>query len=332
MIGVAVIGIGKWGRNHVRVYRELQLDGEVGKVNICDPNESHVHEVSRTLEVESVTDYRQILKDPEIHAVNIATPSNTHYQIAKDFLQAGKDILVEKPMTLNAGEAPELISIAESTNCILMSGHLFRYHPAVRELKRMICAGDLGTIHNIVSFRMALGIPRDDMGVIYALGIHELDLFCYLLGVDYPDSLTAVSSTTYRKEIEETAMISMDFGKAKGFALESWLIPAYGKLRDLVVVGSEKSVRIDYLNPGELHLFNAKIVLSNGTPVRVDNEGEYIVSIPYAEPLKEELKHFISCVNTRQKPLSDGLVGLRAVIMAEAALTSARTNRAVDVP
>jgi len=98
------------------------------------------------------------------------------------------------------------------------------------------------------------------------------------------------------------------------------------------VVGSEKSVRIDYLNPGELNLFNTKIVLSNGTPVRVDNEGEYTVSIPYAEPLKEELKHFISCVNTRQKPLSDGLVGLRAVKMAEAALISARTNRAVAIP
>jgi len=275
-----------------------------------------------------VTDYRSLLEDKEVQAVSIATPSKTHFTLAKEFMEAGKDVLVEKPMTMDIEESEGLVEMAQDRGRVLMVGHIFRYHPAVRELKRRIEAGELGKIQNMVGQRMYFGIPREDMGVIYALGIHELDLFCYLLGVDYPLGLVAVASRLYRQEIEETAMIAMDFGYAKGFAFESWLVSAYGKLRDLVVVGSECSARVDYLNPEELHIFDTRIATDGGIPVRAEDDGHRIVSIPYAEPLKEELKHFISCVTTRQSPLSDGLVGLRAVMMAETALFSARTDGA----
>jgi len=93
------------------------------------------------------------------------------------------------------------------------------------------------------------------MGVIYALGIHELDMFCYLMDVDYPNTLTATASTSFQSGIEETCMITMDFGGVKGYALESWLVPVYGKRRDLILIGSEKSAKIDYLSPQELQLF-----------------------------------------------------------------------------
>jgi predicted dehydrogenase len=170
------------------------------------------------------------------------------------------------------------------------------------------------------------------MGVIYALGLHELDTFCYLLGVDYPKSIVAAVSKSYGGDIEETAMISADFGHARGYALESWLVPAYSKMRDLVVVGSKGSARVDYLTPHELYMFDNRIIIDEGIPVRVEDKGKRTISIPYAEPLKEEIKHFISSIISRQSPTSDGYVGLRAVTMAEAALKSAKTGKAVVVP
>ena len=330
MTGVAVIGTGSWGENHARVYKELWLEGVVDTVKICDLNQSRIRDLSSALGIEGTARYKQILDDPHIQAVSIATPSSTHYQIAKEFMEAGKDVLVEKPMTMDVNEAEQLVELATQKNRILMAGHIFRYHPAVQELKGRIDEGELGEIQNIVSNREAYDLPRTDMGVIYALGIHELDMFCYLLGVDYPKSLTATTSKVYSRDIEETAIIAMDFGIAKGYAFESWLLPGYGKRRDLLVIGSKISARVDYLKPQELSLFDIKIITKNGVPVSVENKGNHIVALPYTEPLKEELKQFISCVNARKKPLSDGLVGLRAVVMAEAALASAESGKSIN--
>lgn len=332
MPGVAVIGAGHWGMNHVRIYKELCLEGLVDIVRVCDLNQARLREVTSALNIEGIAEYQNILDDPEIQAVSIVTPSRTHYQIAKEFIEAGKDVLVEKPMTMDINEAERLVTIANQNSSILMVGHVFRYHPAVRELKHRIDEGELGEIQNIISTRETFGLPRKDMGVIYALGIHELDMFCYLLGVDYPKSLIAMASKVYSQDIEETAMLAVDFGDAKGYAFESWLMPAYGKRRDLVVVGSKMSARVDYLRPQELYLFDIRLTTEKGIPVAVENNGNRIVSLPCAEPLKEELKQFMFCVNSRQRPPTDGLVGLRAVVMAEAALASAEISKAVTLP
>jgi len=328
MPGVAAIGTGQWGKNHARAYKELLSEDAISSLKVCDLDARRARELGDTLGVPWVTDYKALLEDKEVQAVSIATPSKTHYPLARQFMEAGKDVLVEKPMTMDIGEAERLVQVAQDCRRILMVGHIFRYHPAVCELKRRMDAGELGRIQNMIGQRLYFGLPRKDMGVIYALGIHELDLFCYLLGVEYPRSLVAATSKSFSQEIEETAVIAMDFGYVKGYAVESWLVSAYSKLRDLVVVGSERSARVDYLKPEELHLFDTRIVAQEGIPVRVEDKGQRIVSIPHAEPLKEELKHFISCNATRQSPLSDGLVGLRGVKMCELALASARTGSA----
>lgn len=330
MLGVAVVGTGHWGKNHARVYRQLKLKGLVDTVKICDSDESCLRKLSSTLEIPGESDYHQILADPEIKAVSIVTPSHTHYSLGRKFIEAGKDILVEKPMTTVSEDARKLVKLADKASRILMVGHIFRYHPAINELKRRLETGELGEIQNIFSQRLHFGLPRPDMGVIHALGVHELDMFCYLLNRDYPDSLTAVISHSLQSQLEETAALAMDFGNAKGYALESWLLPAYGKKRDLVVVGSKKSALVDYLKPQELVIFDTRIVVTQGgKPFRVEDEGKHIISLPFAEPLEEELKHFVSCVESRSTPVTDGLVGWRAAIMAEAALKSAKSGRQV---
>jgi predicted dehydrogenase len=332
MPGVAVIGTGSWGKNHARVYKELMAEGVIDSLKIYDADVNRARQLGGDLKVEWVSDYRNVIEDANIQAVSIATPSKTHYKIGKEFMEAGKDILVEKPMTMDIKEAKKLVEIATSHGRILMAGHIFRYHPAVCELKRMINNGELGTIQNIIGNRLYFSLPRKDMGVVYALGIHELDIFCYLLGVDYPESIIAASSKTYGQDIEETAMLSADFGSARGYAFESWLVAAYSKMRDLVVIGSKGSARVDYLAPQEFYVFNNRIIIENGLPIRAEDEGKRTITLHYAEPLKEELKHFISCVTSRKNPLSDGPVGLRAVIMAEAALKSAKAGRAIALP
>lgn len=331
MLGIAVVGTGHWGSNHARVYRELLSEGAINSLKICDSDEHRAKQWSQSLEVGYVTDYRDLIEDDSIQAVSIVTPSRTHYQLAKEFMEAGKDVLIEKPMTMDIEEAECLIDIAFNNNRILMVGHLFRYHKAVCELKRRIDAGLLGKIQIMIGSRMYFGLPRRDMGVIYALGIHEMDLFCYLQCVDYPNSLIATVSKSYSQDIEETAMITLDFGSTKGYALESWLVPVYGKKRELIVIGSEGSAWVDFLRPKELHIFDTMVVTEDGIPNHIRDEGKHTIALSSSEPLKDELMHFLSCMASRQDPLTNGAVGLRAVVMAEAALTSAKTGQMVTI-
>lgn len=332
MTGIGVIGTGYWGKNHVRTYSELASEGTIDNVKICDINEKRARELGNAFNIDYLADYEELIRDPKIDAVSIVTPSPTHYQLAKEFMEAGKDVLVEKPMTMDPGEAEKLVRISRDTGQILMVGHIFRHHPAVKELKHRIDLGEFGTIRLISSNRLSFGAPRKDMGVVYALGIHEVDMFCHLMDREYPDSILATVGYSMQPDIEDTAMISMDFGGTKAYAFESWLMPAYGKQRDLVVVGSEKTAKIDYLKPQELQILDIRIAeedFDGNTAFSVENEGSYIVPIPYAEPLKEELRHFIDCIENRTTPISDGAIGLRAVRMAEAALESARNGCAV---
>ncbi len=332
MTGIAVIGTGYWGKNHVRTYSELASEGVIDNVKICDLDEKRARELGEAFNIEYLTDYKELISDPNIDAVSIVTPSPSHYRLAKEFMEAGKDVLVEKPMTMDSKEAEDLVKIANDTNQILMVGHIFRHHPAVKELKQRIDQGEFGKIRLISSNRLSFGAPRKDMGVIYALGIHEVDMFCYLMDMDYPDTIHTTASYSLQPDIEETAMITMDFGRTKAYAFESWLMPAYGKQRDLVVVGSEKTAKIDYLKPHELEVFDIRIAeqdFDGNIAFSVENEGSYTIPIPYAEPLKEELHHFINCVNNRSIPISDGKIGLRAVRMAEAALESTKSGRMI---
>ncbi len=315
---LAVIGTGYWGKNHVRALKELLDEGKIEELYVCDVDKGRAKEIAKNYGVSYYTDYREL---PSIDGVVIATPSDTHYEIAKNFLEDGKDVLVEKPMTLDSKEAEKLIEIAEKNGNILMVGHIFRYHPAVIELKNRIERGDFGKIYYMMSNRFSLRQPRKDMGVLFALGIHEVDIFCYLLNKEYPNAIFATFEN-YIGGVEETAQITLYFEEGtKGYAFESWITPVYGKKRELVVVGSRLSAYVDYLKPNEIKFFDSMIE-SEGVAI----EGSYTVPLEYKEPLKEELKDFIECIRTRKKPIADMYVGKRAVEMIEAAIEAAKNG------
>ena len=184
---IAIIGTGYWGKNHVRILKEVLDEGKIDGLYLCDNREERLEDAARKFNISYYTNYKEIPKD--VDGVIIATPSDTHYKIAKEFLKEGKDIFVEKPMTLNSRDADDLIKIGEKNGNILMVGHVFRYHSAVNEIKKRIERGDFGRICHIMSNRFSLRVPREDMGVLFALGIHEVDIFCYLLNKEYPQGI-----------------------------------------------------------------------------------------------------------------------------------------------
>ena len=153
----------------------------------------------------------------------------------------GKDVFVEKPITLKSENAMTLIDLAKATKKILMVGHLFRYHPAVEEIKKRIDIGEFGKIQMILTFRLALGVPRKDMGVIFALAVHDLDLTCYLLNKKEPESILVDTGKFNQEKVVEMTNISLNFeNNIKGYIMESWNVPVYGKRRELLIIGSEK--------------------------------------------------------------------------------------------
>lgn len=333
MVKIAVVGTGYWGKNHVRIFKELLSEGEIDGLKICDLNMERAKKYGRIFDIEYTDDVEALAKAPDVDAVSIVTPSKTHFELAKNFMEAGKDVFVEKPMTMDSKSAVELVKIAESTGKVLMVGHVFRYHPALNELKKRIERGDLGDIYYMHSSRMSFREPRRDMGVLFALAIHEVDIFCYLLNEEYPNGLSAQVGNYLQPEIEETAWITMTFDKGVvGHAFESWVDPTGMKIRDLTVVGSLMSAKVDYLRPQELRIFDASISESvDKSGFVVQHDGSYVVPIQYKEPLKEELMHFVECVKTREMPLSDMYAGKRAVELIEIAFESARKGEMVKL-
>jgi UDP-2-acetamido-3-amino-2,3-dideoxy-glucuronate N-acetyltransferase len=215
-----------------------------------------------------------------------------------------------------------------------MVGHIFRHHSAVKELKKRVRRGDFGRIMNMFCNRLAFRVPRKDMGVLHALGIHEMDIFCYILGKKYPEEIYTHMEQHFFSGIEETAIIILKFeGDVTCYAYESWMAPAVGKKRDLIVIGDKMSARIDYLKPQELQIFDAAILPKKASTTtsepdfELEQEGSYTIPIEYKEPLKEELKHYITCVDEHTQPVSDMYAGKRAVEMVEVAFESAAAGK-----
>jgi predicted dehydrogenase len=333
IIGIAVIGTGYWGKNHVRIYKTLLIEKKIDYLKVCDINETRVKQIAEDYNLEYSANIEDIITDDRISAVVIVTPSSTHYELTKIFLESGKDVFIEKPITLNSENAKELVDIAIEQKKILMVGHLFRYHPAVKDLKRRIDLGEFGKINMIITYRFALGVPRKDMGVVYALSVHELDLSCYLLNMEFPSSILADSARFHQEIVEEMVNISMDFPNgAKSYMMESWDIPVYGKKRELIIIGAEKSAIIDYLLPNEYEIYDTKIKKQNiGENVILEIEENAVnkIVIEYKEPLKEEILHFLNCIKHRTNPETDGLVGYKAIRICEGVFKSIKENKRI---
>lgn len=325
MIKVAVIGAGAWGRNHVRIYRELE-GAELSLVSDLNP------EFMKGIPCNTTSDYREILKDKSIGAVSVCTPASTHFQIASECLEAGKHVLVEKPMCLDSSSAGKLIKLAKGRGLTLMVGHTFRFDPTIRKAREEMENGAFGRIYYLSLSRMGLKVPREDCGVIFNYAVHDLDIMCDFLGRDFPDEISAVVTRSLGRKYEDLAVISARFGDVFAYSQVSWLSPV--KVRDFWIVGEKKSAFVDTMKL-ELSIYDSGVKPSYdsfGAFQLITRSGS--VSKPEFrkwEPLKMELSHFLDCIKTGETPIASGEVGLRAVKMAEAALKSSEGGRGVSL-
>ncbi len=333
MVKVALVGVGGWGRNHARVLRELAKAGEVDEAVFCDAREDRAKRAAAG-DHAWTTDLKEVLMDPTVDAVELATPTPTHHPLAMEALEAGKDVFVEKPLAETPAQARELAERATALDRVVQVGHIFRYHPCITKVRELLADGALGDVRALHTRRAAFREPRPDMGVLHALAVHEVDLYCHLLGVDYPEAILAVTTGFHRPGIEEEAHVHMDFGDGvQGHALESWMSPQEKKERTLTIVGELGAVEVDYLNPQEVVVHDAyieEIDTDGGRVLQATHEEARTVPLEYREPLKEEVRGFLHAVETGEEPLADVHAGARAVEMVQACIRSAREGRRVD--
>jgi predicted dehydrogenase len=323
MINVAVVGAGAWGKNHIRVFSEIQ---NVRLKYICDNDPSKLLSIRKAYPQSAVVeDLKPILLDPEVTGVIVASSATSHYSLSKEILLANKDVLVEKPMALNPKDAEEILEIAEKGGKILMVGHLLIYHPVIDRLKEMVVSGELGKVYYIYTQRVNLGVIRQDENALLSFAPHDLSVILHLLEEE-PVRVSAHGESYIQHGIEDVVFVSLRFSDGKMANIHlSWLDPH--KLRRITIVGSKKMVVFDDMESSE----KLKIYDKGVRNLSYDTYGEYlslrfgditIPSIKMVEPLRAEAEHFIQCIESRKEPKTGGRDGVKVVNILTAAQQS----------
>jgi predicted dehydrogenase len=323
-IGIAVVGTGDWGANLVRNFANLpgaQL------LALCDTDADRLKKtVARYPGVKGVADVRDIAADGRIQGVVVAASAVHHYPLAKTLLEAGKDVYVEKPLTLQVDHAETLVRLAREKNRILMVGHLLLYHPAVRYMKDFAASGEMGDILYIYSQRVNLGKVRRDENALWSFAPHDLSVILHLIDAD-PVDVVARGSAFLQSGVEDVVFVDLRFPDGRlAHVHVSWLDPH--KLRKFTVVGSQKMVVFDDMESSEKIRVYDKGVDRGGRVVSYDDaltvrSGDILIpKLSMQEPLRLECQHFIDCIRERRTPLTDGESGLRVVRVLAAAQAS----------
>ncbi len=320
MINVAVVGYGYWGPN---IVRNVMDRPELSLWGLCEMSDERVEKfTARYPGVRTTADFDEVLADPSVDAVSIATPPRTHFKLVKAALEAGKHVLVEKPLATSSVDAEFLIELAERKGLVLMPGHTFLYSPPVNKVKDLIDSGELGEIYFITSSRMNLGIYQPG-GVINDLAPHDLSILLYWLG--RPASMVAASgSTVFQDGNPETAFLTLCFedGPTANVQL-SWLAPH--KVRQTIIVGSKKMVVYDDAAfDGAIKIYDRGFDFTEpatfGEYQLTYRSGDMLVPrLDAAEPLGLELADFANAITTGEAPRSHGDLGVEIVRILEAA-------------
>jgi UDP-N-acetylglucosamine 3-dehydrogenase len=311
-LGVAVIGTGFWGRNHARVFKELE---ETELLAVCDINAERVKNVAKQFGVRAYTSMEKLLKRKDVEAVSNCVWSLNLAKETLKALKAGKHVLVEKPMATNVKQAEKLLEIAKEEGLHLSVGFLMRFIPGIQHMKNAIEDKTIGNLVCATAKRVSEWPERiGDVGVVKDTAIHDIDIIRYLFGEE-PIAVYGKTGSMKYKKFEDYAQIMLTFEGGKSAFIESnWLTPY--KTRTLVVTGSKAIMKLDYITQ-ELTIEDAKET----------RQPRY----PWREPLKLELQHFANCILKKEKPLITGMDGLKALQIAEAVLKSSVTGRAVKL-
>ena len=303
---LALIGGGYWGKNLIRDFNKL---GDLH--TICDIDEEALKKYNEIYpSVKTTTNWNDILEDPEITRVCIALPAHIHYKYAKQALLSGKDVYVEKPITLDIKEAEELVDIAKKQNKILMVGHLLHYHPAIQQIKKLVNDGVIGDIKNIIANRFSLGIFRTFENVLWSFAVHDISIILALCGDKLPESVVCNGSSHITTGIQDITNSILKYDDKYVSLNVNWLSPY--KEQKLSVIGSKGMLVFDDVNKTLTHIPSyvdnstdiPKAIKNNEIPIFFDKE---------LSPLNIECQHFIECCETRTEPISNGDEGVRVL-------------------
>jgi len=321
VLKIGLIGSGNWGRNHLRVLSSLK---SVELVGVCDLDPAVRSRVQHDYPRLYVTDDAQdLLRRSE--AVVIASSAKSHYSLARQALEFGLPVFVEKPLALSVRHGEELVNLAEQRGLVLMVGHLLLFHPGVLKLKEIVDQGELGQVYYLYSQRLNLGRIRRDENVMWSLAPHDLSVANFLLG-QRPLRVSATGKSFIQQHLEDVAFLVVEYEGALAHIHVSWLDPH--KIRSLTVVGSRKMAVFDDMQPEEkLKIYDKGVdpralqvpeALPPGT-IAVRYGDIYSPKIEMREPLKEELEHFVQAVLHQQRPRSDGQEALQVLRILDAA-------------
>jgi predicted dehydrogenase len=316
-IRIGQAGHGYWGKNLARNFDEL-----ADLRWLCDASEASRAEFAERYPNARVTrDFAEMLADPEVEAVVIATPVPTHYALAKQALEAGKHVFVEKPPAMRAEEMDELVTLAEERDLILMPGHLLLYHPGVLKLKELIDTGELGDVLCVYGNRVNLGIVRSNENALWSLGVHDLSVILHLLDED-PELATAQGSASIHPGVEDVVFCFLRFPSGKIAHMHlSWLDPH--KMRKMTVVGREKMVVFDDMEPEQKVTIYEKRVSPTGEAFSGDSSTP---AIDMTEPLRRECTYFLELVAGEHDKIKVARDGARVVRALEMLTTSLNGN------
>lgn len=332
MLKLGIIGLGHWGPNYVRCF--LSID-EVNISVVCDRDSSALSRIKKIHPfLETTSNYKDVLNNASLDAVVVATPASTHFDLGLKALEAGKHVLIEKPLCLKLPQASRLVKQAASKNKILMVAYTFLYNPAVRKLKELVERGELGEIYYLHATRTNLGPVRSDVNALWDLAPHDLSIFYYLLGC-WPQEVSATGGVYLQKNTEDVVAVSLRYRDgATGHIHASWLDPR--KVRQITVIGSKKMALFDDLDPvSPVKIYDKGVMKTRFEKAYASYEefkiltrdaGVMAPKVAEEEPLKVQCSHFVECLKSNAQPLTNGQVGFEMLYVLNALTKSLKKN------
>ena len=327
MTKILLLGLGRWGVNHLRNLNSMSVElyvAEVGAKQLEPARKLGLPDARLT------TNYRDFAA--KVDGVVIVTPAQTHFSLCKEFIEAGKDVFVEKPLTLSNDESKALAELAARKGRILQVGHILRFDPATLWIRDAIQSGQFGRVNMIRGHFGGFKRPRNDSGVMFADGIHFVDLFNFILNA-LPKSVLAVHHDFMGRGMEDVSFVSLEYetphGKTWATVENDYFIP--GKFREVIVCGDKLSAVCDYnVAQYKIKTYGNKHV-RDGNNIKATEGVVTQIETPPEEPLLAELRAFVDSVQTRKAPRADGWAGYDSVRVLNAALESVKTGKAVEL-
>ncbi len=330
---VGVIGCGYWGPNLIRNFNEIPTSEVAGVADLREERLKFIQNANHG--VKTTQNYKDLF-DMDVEAIVIATPPATHYALAREALERGLHVMVEKPLTTSVRDAEDLVELADRKGLVLMVGHTFTFNSAVYALKHMIDSGEIGKVYYIDTARLNLGLFQRDLNVIWDLAPHDLSILTYLLGTN-PISVETYGMDCVFKGIFDVAYLNLVFpDNILAHVHVSWLDPC--KVRRVTVVGSKKMVVYNDVEALEkIKIYDKGVEVPEYTSTFGEFQCSYrygdviIPNIKFVEPLRQECQHFLDCIKNHCKASSSGEEGLKVVRILEAAQASLLHNHVDEV-